>query len=102
MTSAVHSRPVIHGERSLPVRGAVEQPVDVVGSLQFDTIDRQDIVTDIHVRAGRRQRRTQFRIPTFVVVNTRHFVAAIFNRKIRAQEASGRLRHIRHVAAPHI
>ena len=93
---------VVDSKRSLPIRGAIEKTIDVVRRFQFDAIDRQNIVANVYICAGHSQWRTQFGIPVFVVVDARDFVAAIFDRKVRAEQSALNLRHVGHVAAAHV
>ena len=41
---ALHRRPAVDGQHGLPIRGAVQQSIDVVGRLQFLAVDRQDVI----------------------------------------------------------
>src|SRR6185369_9367237 len=66
--------PAVYGKRNLPARSPIQQSIDIVGRLQLDAVDCQDVVTDRDVGAGCRERSAQFRIPTLVIVNPGHLV----------------------------
>ena len=99
---AVHRGPVADRQPRLPVRRAVEQPINVVRRPQLDAVDRKDVVTDINVNARRHQRRAQIRVPRLRVENARDLVAAVLDHEVRAKQPACACRHVGHVAAAHV
>ena len=72
------------------------------GAFELDAVDREDVIADRDVDAGRGQRRAQLGIPALGVVDLRDLVPAAVDREVRAEQAADGRRHLGHVAAAHV
>ena len=88
LACAFHARLTIYGQRSLPVGRSVQQSINIVGRLQLDTVDRDDVVADGDIGARRGEWCAQFRVPILVVINPRDFVASILDCEVRAEQST--------------
>src|SRR5262249_19888917 len=74
-------------QRDRLARSSFEQLEDLVASLQFASVDFEQIVALIHDHARLSERRTKLRIPVFAAIDLHEAIAAIFDRVVGAKQS---------------
>ena len=82
-------------------RGFLEKSVEFIRRFDLPSIHSKQILARLHIYARLRERRLEFGIPVFSVVDFLEAVASVFNRIIRAEQPNAHVRSVRLGAATH-